>query len=175
MIRSSVSLKRMIITIFIFLGVAGCSPALNWRQVPIGSIHAMLPCKPDHAKRSQILGEHTLEITMMGCKADGALFAISFIQAKTPEQARTIMHSWKAASLSNMQAKNTIDLQNPNISQARQIVVQDQLYIQVNGADAKGKATQARLKWMVAGSQLYHWAVYTDEIKADSVEPLFEN
>jgi hypothetical protein len=50
---------------------AGCTPALNWRELrPEGSqAQLMLPCKPaSHARRAAIAGE-TLEMSMFACTA----------------------------------------------------------------------------------------------------------
>ncbi len=60
--------------------LAGCSPALNWREVrPAGSgIAAMLPCSPDRQMRNLALAGYAVKMQMWRCTADGATFAVGF-------------------------------------------------------------------------------------------------
>ena len=59
------------------LTLAACTPSLNWRQVPVVQLAALLPCKPDHAERQvELLGAQQA-LAMWGCEAGGALFAVS--------------------------------------------------------------------------------------------------
>ena len=59
--------------------IAGCSPALNWRTVPLpeADLTITLPCKPDQATRTVELAGAPVELSMVGCDADGATFAVS--------------------------------------------------------------------------------------------------
>ena len=61
------------------LGLQACSPALNWRSVsvPEAALQAMLPCKPEQAVRTVELAGAPLAMSMWGCDADGATFAVS--------------------------------------------------------------------------------------------------
>ena len=56
------------------LGLAACSPALNWRTValPEAALTITLPCKPDHATRKVELAGTPVDLSMVGCEADGA-------------------------------------------------------------------------------------------------------
>ena len=167
--------KSQIISIFVTIGLLGCSPALNWRQLPIGSSQAMLPCKPDQAKRIVPLAGVQVEISMVGCEADGAVFAISYVQTDTTEKARKIMQSWKDAAVSNIQGKDVQLLDMSNTPLAKQTSEDDRIYLRVHGADANGKPTQAQLQWIIVGTEVYHWAVYAEKIKPEVLEPMFEH
>ena len=64
--------------------LAACTPTLNWREVSVGPVHAMLPCKPDHGSRTVQLMDHDWQMYMTGCEAGGALYAISYLQLVDP-------------------------------------------------------------------------------------------
>lgn len=69
-----------------------CSPALNWREVrpeAADSLVAMFPCKPESQSRQLTLpdlpgGPVTLHV--MACEADGARWALSYLDAGTAER-----------------------------------------------------------------------------------------
>ena len=68
--------------------IAGCSPALNWRTVPLpeAELTITLPCKPDQATRTVELAGAPVELSMVGCDADGATFAVSHAALADPAQ-----------------------------------------------------------------------------------------
>ena len=68
-----------------------CTPALNWRQVQLQDLKARLPCKADTATRPVPLAATPLDLQMMGCEADGALFAISYVRAQDTEAATRVV------------------------------------------------------------------------------------
>src|SRR3989338_9422391 len=69
--------------------LVGCSPALNWRSVPLpeAGITITLPCKPDQATRTVELAGGPVELSMAGCDVDGATFAVSHAALADPAQA----------------------------------------------------------------------------------------
>lgn len=80
------------------LTTLGCSPALNWREVPLGSVKVMLPCKPDRAQRPVQLGAKQMNMEMVGCEVDGTLFAASRLDVPPAEQ-QALLAQWHSASM----------------------------------------------------------------------------
>ncbi|HEX7866983.1 MAG TPA: hypothetical protein VF555_18665 [Variovorax sp.] len=80
--------------------LAACSPAFNWREVPItgAGLVALLPCKADRASRALPLGAESVQVDMTGCEAGGATFAIAHASAGSPEQAEAWLRAWHAAT-----------------------------------------------------------------------------
>jgi hypothetical protein len=72
--------------------LGGCAPSLNWREVrPPESqgLMLMFPCKPEHHERSVSLpgvegGAATVHL--LSCEADGATWALSYLDAGTPQR-----------------------------------------------------------------------------------------
>ncbi|MGN8084164.1 hypothetical protein [Variovorax sp. 22077] len=80
--------------------LAACSPAFNWREVPVAGagLVAMLPCKADRATRALPLGAESVQVDMTGCEAGGATFAIAHASANGPEQAEAWLRAWRTAT-----------------------------------------------------------------------------
>lgn len=80
--------------------LAACSPAFNWREVPVAGagLVAMLPCKADRATRALPLGTESVQVDMTGCEAGGATFAIAHASANGPEQAEAWLRAWHTAT-----------------------------------------------------------------------------
>ena len=86
--------------------LAGCSPALNWRSVPLGplGLSASLPCKPDRLERSIELAGVPVQVHMVGCAADGATVAVACAVLPPPALAGTALAHWRAAVLAALRA-----------------------------------------------------------------------
>lgn len=160
-----------------FAGVAmvlavllACSPALNWRQVELQDLKARLPCKPDNATRPVTLGGATYELAMMGCEADGALFAVSHIREVDAEAAAGLGPQWQVRALEALQAtdKATESWHAPRWAA-------DPVSISAVGRNAQGKPVQARLTWLRRGADVYHFAVYAETLTDAMTQPFLED
>lgn len=86
--------------------LAGCSPALNWRTVavPEAGLQIALPCKPETATRTVELAGAPQALSMLGCEADGATFAVSHVRLADPSTAGLALAHWQAATLARLGA-----------------------------------------------------------------------
>ena len=152
--------------------LAACSPALNWREVPLagGELKALLPCKPDRVSRKQSLATHDIELAMAGCEAGGALYAVSVAELPAPDRARAVQVQWQANLLENMRASgasNTayaIKGASPTFEPVR---------LTAAGTGPDGRAVQAQGVWFARGTHLYHAVIYAERISAGMSEPFF--
>ena len=158
------------LSVLVSLGVAACSPALNWRSVGLGELALTLPCKPDRAQRTVTLEGQSLDMEMVGCQADGALFAVSRVMVPPGSDAEQLQTQWQAASLVQMQAQGSPVLAplsaNPQALPLRGLTA--------SGQTRDGKVVQARLAWVAAGSEVYHLAVYAPRMTPEIADPFFE-
>lgn len=155
------------------LAVAACSPALNWRQAPLGGLRFSLPCKPDHAAREVPLAGRSVPLDMQGCEAGGALFAISRAQVGDATAVPAVLQAWRVSALAALRAdaSSTQDLPAPRHVGVPGLA--SAAWLQVRGQRPQGGAVQAQLGWLVLGSDIYHLAVYADHLGADMTEPFF--
>jgi hypothetical protein len=160
-----------------------CSPVLDWREVRLEGLQAMLPCKPDHGERTVQLGTLEVRMQMSGCEAGGALYAISHVRVQGADQAIAAQAAWRSAALANIQASvvqsQTIKLGKPStaivVPPGEQSLPTDSALdlLSAQGTQPDGKPVQARLVWIAAGDHLYHVAVYGPKLDNERLETLF--
>lgn len=155
------------------LGMAGCSPTLNWRQAPLGVLQFSLPCKPDKAQREVPLAGKSMTLEMQGCEADGALFAISRIRVRDAAEVPTVTKAWRESALTALRSEEGAVREGlaPNYAHLPGLATAQ--WLQATGQRPKGGVVQAQLAWLVWGSDVYHLAVYADQLGEEMTEPFF--
>lgn len=149
--------------------LVACNPALNWREVHLQTLVAMLPCKPDQAQRTVQLAAQDVTMDMQGCEADGALFAISHVRLDSATHTDAERTDWRQQTLAAMRAASVLELPfrlKPSTSAATHLLA-------AQGLRPDGSAVAARLLWLDAGQDLYHVAVYANTLSDERVEMLF--
>lgn len=166
------------------LATAACSPALNWREVPLEGLVALLPCKPDHAERPVQLGSQNTVLQMSGCEAGGALYAISHVHIADAEQVVATQAVWRQSTFDNLQA---IRVQTQSLPLAKLVPGKAQVRVtgsaaaadgafnleKLDGKRPDGTAVQAQLVWLTKGQDIYHVAVYGAKLDTETSELLF--
>ena len=163
---------RWVLGLVASLCLAACSPSLNWRTVPVEQLVTLLPCKPDHAERQVELGGVQRTLSMWGCEADGALFAVSHLRTQATALPGQVIALWQLAALRNMQAATWQALPFKAPMLAGQTAVPGTM-LRATGKRADGQAVQAQLAWFSRGADVYHLAVYAPELAPALTEPLF--
>ena len=154
------------------LALFACSPALNWREVPLNRLTAFLPCKPDRAQRTVNLGSQAVEMDMAGCEAAGGLFAVSHLRLSAPSQAAEVLAAWRTGTLRSMQSTAVTELPWRPVAGAGASALPPVL-LEATGQRADGSTVQARLAWLVDGVDMFHIAVYAPHLSPDMTETLF--
>ena len=154
------------------IALCACSPALNWRNVILGSVRFTLPCKPDQAERDVVLGGVSRTLEMRGCEADGALFALSRIEVESSADAAVLVQAWRAAALAALQATPATveDLTPPTyrrLPDAHALA-----WLRAQGRQPQGGDVQAQLGWLVVGRDVFHLAVYAPHLVPAAVAPM---
>jgi hypothetical protein len=95
------------------LWLAGCSAALDWRQVqPDGwSLVGALPCKPATQQRQVALAGQTVVMTMVACTADGHTFALVSAELGEPARVQPALQALGQAARANLQGR--VDAEQP--------------------------------------------------------------
>lgn len=168
------------------LGMAllACTPKLNWREVQLGPLTVLLPCKPDHAQRSVRLGMADAPMQMVGCKAAEALYAVSRVHVTDPTQITGAQSAWYAATLANIKASavksqpvtipRTLAGVRP-VNRIENSLVSPHAFelLIANGLGPDGSSLQAQMIWFVNGLDIYHVAVYGAKLSREHTELLF--
>lgn len=153
------------------LAAAACTPSLNWRVVhPGGELKALLPCKPDEARRPQRLAGHPLSMHMLGCEADGGLFVLASVELESSGQAAEIQAQWQQAMQSSVGAQMAS-------MAAFKLKGADGVFpptkVQLKSNTQEGRALEAQSVWFVHGRHLYQAAVYAEKMREAMTEPFF--
>ena len=153
-------------------GLMACSPSLNWRTVPVEQLAALLPCKPDHAERQVELEGTSRTLSMWGCEAGGALFAVSHLRLDASTAAEPVIAAWQLAALRNMPGTTpqVLAFKAP-VSPGQ--VAQPGIMVRASGKRTDGQAVQAQLAWFSRGADVYHLAVYAPALTPAMTDSFF--
>lgn len=165
MSRAVTGLPLRVVLLLAAWAAPACTPVFNWREVQLGHLTTLLPCKPDTATRPIPLAGQTVALEMAGCEVGGTLFAISRLQAADASQAMVWLGALRAASLANVQMR----MVHPQASSGD---AQTSFDVLVDGKRADGSALQARFKWQVLGDEVYQIAAYAQSLQPEQTEPL---
>jgi hypothetical protein len=176
--NQSMMLRLIGLVIASVVGLAACSPTFNWREAHWSqdtALTVMLPCKPDLASRPMRVGDQTLTMRMMGCEAGGALFAVAVVSVIDTPHAIEVQRQWQQAMLGNMQA----DVSPSRLKQEGLVFrgASEQphpMRIQAQGKRHNGQALSAQALWFARGGQLYHAAIYAEQLDAEVAQTFFE-
>lgn len=159
--------------------LAGCGPALNWRSVAIpgADLNATLPCKPDEARRTVELAGAPTELTMIGCEADGAMFAVSHTALLEPSLVGAALTHWRTAVIANLGAQAAANAADTPFAPRGALVLPQSVRTVVHGQRPDGSAVAAQAVWFarVSGAEvrLYHAVVYTSKPRPDLADQFF--
>ena len=90
----------------IALVLAGCTPALDWREVrPEGaSVALSLPCKPSVFARKVALAESVVELSLHACSASGVTWALAHADMGDPAKVTAALRELRQSAAANLGA-----------------------------------------------------------------------
>jgi len=152
--------------------VSACSPALNWRLVrtEAASLTFLLPCKPDRASKVVPLGGQPSTLSMVGCEAEGAMFALAVADTGPQAQAAELLPQWQSLTLKNMRA--SAHTQTPFLLAGASSLPQP-VRVQAQGQQADGKSVQSQAVYFVRGTQLFQAVIYAPKVSAEMADTFF--
>ncbi|SFC08634.1 hypothetical protein SAMN05216344_108170 [Polaromonas sp. OV174] len=158
------------------LALAACSPAFNWREVrPENTrLSLLLPCKPDKAQKMVPLGGQPTMLSMVGCDAGGATFAVAVADLGDASKAASVLAQWQSLTLANMKAA-------PGAAQLRPLKVPGAalqppaVHVVALGQRADGSAVNGQAAYFAQGSQVFQVVLYAGQIPSDVAETFFSS
>ncbi|WP_302174145.1 hypothetical protein [uncultured Hydrogenophaga sp.] len=154
------------------LALAACSPAFNWRTVrpDASALQALMPCKPDEARRDTPLGGAVTPLNMLSCEAGGATFAMAWADLGQAERVPAALVQWRAASLISLKAApEAARSWTQPVPGAERVDG-----IDVQGVRHDGSATRARVLYFARGARVYQAAIYGSAVGPEEVSTFFE-
>ncbi|MBK5205101.1 MAG: hypothetical protein JJD98_06755 [Polaromonas sp.] len=158
------------------LALAACSPAFNWREVrPENTrLSLLLPCKPDKAEKIVPLGGPPTTLSMLGCEASGATFAVAVADLGEAAKAAPVLAQWQGLTLANMKARpdtrQTLPLRLPGAAAEPGPVL-----VTAQGQRADGTAVSGQAAYFAQGSQVFQAVIYAVQITPEVAETFFSS
>ena len=140
------------------LALAGCAPALDWRQVAVdaGALTAMFPCRPEHRARTVPLGADSVRMEMVACTAGASTYAVSYVDIRDPAAVTGALETLRIVAATNVGGaaphveSYTLRGMTPNAAAAR---------LRVEGRLPDGKAVREHATFFVRGLRVYQATV----------------
>lgn len=94
-------------SVLLGLLLAGCSPALNWREAgpPHVDILLSFPCRPQTVTQPVRLAGRQLSMSMTGCVASGMTFALAHVDVGQVADVEPALADLHRAALANLSAR----------------------------------------------------------------------
>lgn len=156
----------------VLLATLGCSPALDWRDVrPEGAgLTLLFPCKPAAHSRQVRLAEHPVRLNLQACSADGATWAVAFVDVGDPRRVGPALRELHRAAADNLGAAPgalqpwPVPGETPQPDSGRAIL---------RGKTPQGEAMVSRAVFFARGMQVYQATVMGGEPSAQALEQFF--
>jgi hypothetical protein len=151
---------------------AGCSPALNWREVRAGAtpLTALLPCKPDKATREVPMAGRKVELTALSCEAGGATFAVLYADIGEPARLGEVLAQWKVATLSNLRGTAA---QESAFRPPGALALPQSLQVVASGQRPDGSPVESHAAYFAQGSHVFQAVIYAARLRPEQAESFF--
>lgn len=157
------------------LCLAACSPTLNWRQVnPEGAgMSLLLPCKPDRASKNVPLAGRQTRLSMTGCEAGGATYALSVAELADTGAVAEVLAQWQALTLSHMRADLSTQQRKPMVVPGADGPAP--VLVSARGVHPEGQAIEGRTLFFARGSRVFQAVIYAPRISAEASDTFFSS
>jgi hypothetical protein len=159
----------------LLVALPACSPALNWREVrPEGTrLALLLPCKPDKAEKIVPLGGPATTLSMLGCDAGGATFAVAVADLGDAAKAAPVLAQWQSLTLANMKAGAAPQVSPLKLPGAAALPPASLVKAEGQGPD--GKPVSGQAAYFAQGSQVFQVVMYSPRIAPEVAETFFSS
>ena len=155
--------------------LTACSPTLNWREVrPEGTrLALLLPCKPDRAQKIVPLGGPATPLSMLGCDAGDATFAVAVADLGDAAKVAPVLAQWQSLTLANMKARSApqvLPLKLPGAA-----ALPPASLVKAEGQGPDGKPVSGQAAYFAQGSQVFQVVMYSPRIAPEVAETFFSS
>lgn len=159
------------------LGLAACSPALNWREVrpELANLTLLLPCKPDRGSREVPLGGQPITLRMVGCDASGATFALAHAELGLTGEVDAALRGWRSATLSNLRGEQLREQAARVAGTGAQGAGVDAVRVSAQGMRADGSRVQSEALYFSSGRHVYQAVIYAPRLTPEMSDMFFQS
>ena len=155
---------------------AACSPALNWRDVQPDdtALTLLLPCKPDMAQQTVPMGRVPTVLTVRGCDAGGATFAVGVADVGTASALVDVLGQWQSVTLAGIKA-DTGDFQRVAVKVPGAAAVPAPVLVKALGQRADGSAIHSHALYFAQGNQVFQVLMLATNISPEAEDMFFSS
>lgn len=166
------------------LVLPACSPTFNWRDVRPDNtrLSVLLPCKPDTVQKIVPLGGRPTELTMLGCDAGGATFAVAVADLGDASKVAAVLVQWQNLTLANMKAPPAGAAAGPRpatqvlpLQLAGTGIQPPAVLVKARGQRPDGTAVTGQAAYFAQGSQVFQVVLYADKVTPEVSESFFSS
>ena len=86
--------------------VAACSPALDWRNVPLPDTQfvASLPCKPARFERQVTVANVPVKLFMLSCDAEGVTYGVATAEVGDPTRIDAVLRALRESARASIRS-----------------------------------------------------------------------
>ncbi len=154
--------------------LAGCSPALDWREVrPAHSpVQLLMPCKPAAQERRVSLAGQPVRLTLHACTAGGQTWGLAFADVVEPARVGPALVELGASAAGNIGAPAAAGagpLQVPGATPHA-----DSRRWRLQGTRPDGKPVQMQLAVFAHGTQVFQATALGEQLPDDAADTFFD-
>jgi hypothetical protein len=152
--------------------LGGCSPTFNWREVRLeqSAVALLFPCKPDSQVRQVQLDGQTLSMTLLGCSAGDANFALAYAKLAEGGSPDPVLARWRELTLGNLGAQDIRDLPYP-LPGARS--GPQSIRVGAAGRRPDGSSLVAQAFWFTQDHWIYQASVLAERPRSAEADTFF--
>jgi hypothetical protein len=155
------------------LAVAGCSPALNWREtrLPEGELTALFPCRPEHFARDLQLAATPVKMLLWSCEADGVTYGLGQVDMADPGRVHAALAELRRSAAANVggSAERIAALEVPGMTPnplAERVAIS-------GGHGRDGAALVEQAGFFSRGARVFQATVFGPKLDPEGVETFF--
>jgi hypothetical protein len=151
------------------LALGACSPEFNWREARLEQSGAALlfPCKPDAQVRQVELDGQTLSMTLLGCSAGDASFALAYARLGEGSPPGPVLLRWRELTLGNLGAQGVKEMAYPLPGARRDM---QSVRLGAAGRRPDGSSLVAQAFWFTQDRWVYQASVLAERPREAEVE-----
>jgi hypothetical protein len=151
------------------LALGACSPKFNWREVRLeqSGVALLFPCKPDTHVRQVELDGQVLNMTLSGCSAGDASFALAYARLEEGSPPGPLLQRWRELTLSNLGAQGVKEMAYP-LPSARSDA--QSVRLGATGRRPDGSSLVAQTFWFTQDRWVYQASVLAERPREDEVD-----
>lgn len=186
------ALHRLVATLLSASCVAGCSPALDWRDVRTAgtALQLQLPCRPAAQQRQVVLAGMSVRLNLDVCDAGGQTWGLSHADVGDPARVTPALLQLRQAAIANLAAPVAVSSDaSSSVSAAAAAPGSDavsslitvpgttpnpaSVRVRLSGQGPDGKAVQMQLVVFAHGTHVFQATVLGAELPPAAVDTYF--